>query len=86
LQVVDELTAAKVELVEGDLLQPDSLPAAVQGVDVVVSCVMGDERTMVEGQTNLLEAAKAAGVKKARPARPNAGWPSGSRLHVPSPP
>ena len=50
---------------EGDLLQPGTLGPAVAGVDVVVSCVMGDEAAMVDGQASLLNAAKAAGVKKA---------------------
>lgn len=126
-QVLDGLRAAGVELVRGDLMQPDTLGPAVAGIDVVVSCVMvsvpggracvqtaraglallfglpGDrgrlavrqepasllapafvqpsemlawlvtcrymqapDNVMVEGQTNLLNAAKAAGVKKAR--------------------
>ena len=65
LQALEALKAAGVELAEGDLLQPGTLGPAVAGVDVVVSCVMGDEAAMVDGQANLLNAAKDAGVKKA---------------------
>ncbi|EFN60032.1 hypothetical protein CHLNCDRAFT_133245 [Chlorella variabilis] len=60
-KVLEALKAAGVDLMEGDLLQPGTLGPAVAGVDVVVSCVMGDEAAMVDGQASLLNAAKAAG-------------------------
>ncbi|EFN60033.1 hypothetical protein CHLNCDRAFT_133246 [Chlorella variabilis] len=60
-KALEALKAAGVELAEGDLLQPGTLGPAVAGVDVVVSCVMGDEAAMVDGQANLLNAAKDAG-------------------------
>lgn len=63
-QKLEALKAAGVELVEGDVTQPATLPAAVEGVDIVLSCLMGDDKAMVEGQAALLDAAKAAGVKK----------------------
>jgi uncharacterized protein YbjT (DUF2867 family) len=39
-QKLEALKAAGVELVEGDVTQPATLPAAVEGVDIVLSCLM----------------------------------------------
>jgi len=68
------LPADKVEWVEGDTTQPASLEAAVQGVDTIVHAafITADqkqsagnsyEKTNVQGTSNLIKAAKNAGVK-----------------------
>src|SRR5947209_14854274 len=69
------LPADKVELVQGDTIQPASLEAAVQGVDTIVHAafITADhkqsagntyEKTNVQGTSNLIKAAKNAGVKR----------------------
>src|SRR6266699_1203603 len=69
------LPADKVELVEGDTTQPASLEAAVRGVDTIVHAafITADqkqsagnsyEKTNVQGTSNLIKAAKNAGVKR----------------------
>ncbi len=69
------LPADKVELVEGDTTQPASLDAAVQGVDTIVHAafITADqkqsagnsyEKTNVQGTSNLIKAAKNAGVTR----------------------
>jgi uncharacterized protein YbjT (DUF2867 family) len=69
------LPADKVELVQGDTTQPASLEAAVQGVDTIVHAafITADqkqsagnsyEKTNVQGTSNLIKAAKNAGVKR----------------------
>src|SRR5438045_5247777 len=69
------LPADKVELVQGDTTQPASLEAAVQGVDIIVHAafITADqkqsagnsyEKTNVQGTSNLIKAAKNAGVKR----------------------
>lgn len=68
------LPADKVELVQGDTLDPKALKAAMQGVDTIVHAAfitadhkqsMGNhyEDTNVRGTGNLIRAAKEAGVK-----------------------
>ncbi len=62
----------RVELVEGDLLQPPSLVAAVTGVDAVVHCAAFFRGATAEqahavndlGTQHLAHAARAAGVKR----------------------
>ncbi len=70
---LDPLKKLGVELVYGNLLDRASLDAACQGVDVVLSTATttlsrqpGDsiEATDQDGQLNLVEAAKAAGVSQ----------------------
>lgn len=67
------LPTDKVELVQGDTTRPDSLIAAVQGVDAIVhasfmtaekkeSAGNHYEATNVQGTANLIKAAKDAGV------------------------
>ncbi|MBN1207443.1 MAG: aromatic alcohol reductase [Myxococcaceae bacterium] len=51
-------------IVEGDLGALSSLVEATRGVDVIVSAVNGDENTVVNGQLQLLEAAKRNGVRR----------------------
>jgi uncharacterized protein YbjT (DUF2867 family) len=69
------LPADKVELVQGATTSPDSLDAAVQGVDTIVHAAFltadrkqstGNEyeKTNVQGTTHLIQAAKKAGVKR----------------------
>jgi nucleoside-diphosphate-sugar epimerase len=67
-----DLSAARVELVEGDLLEADSLAAAVRGVDAVVHCAAFFRGATPEqaqavndlGTQHLAIAARAAGVKR----------------------
>ncbi|HEX9132018.1 MAG TPA: NAD(P)H-binding protein [Ktedonobacteraceae bacterium] len=67
--------ADKVELVQGVTTSPDSLDAAVQGIDTIVHAAFltadrkqstGNEyeKTNVQGTANLIKAAKKAGVKR----------------------
>ena len=51
-----------VEIAEGDMVRPDSLGAALDGVDrvLMISAPLMD---MVETQTAFIDAAKAAGVR-----------------------
>ena len=53
---------AGIEAVVGDMLEPDTLPAALAGVDTVV-LISGADRRMVEAQGNLVDAAAEAGVR-----------------------
>lgn len=61
----------KAEVVAGDLLQPDSLLAALQGADIVYLNLSvkqtekpGNFHTESDGLTHVLAAAKAAGVQR----------------------
>jgi uncharacterized protein YbjT (DUF2867 family) len=56
-----------VKLVEGDVMQPAGLDAAVDGVSAVVSAVNNMTELIVDGQTNLLRAAERQGVKRFLP-------------------
>lgn len=56
--------AAGVEAVEGDLLNPDDVSRAVEGVEVVVSSVGNSFEQTVTGQLNLVRASAAAGVRR----------------------
>ncbi len=69
------LPVSKVELVTGATTSPDSLDAAVQGVDTIIHAAFltadnkqsaGNEyeKTNVQGTANLIKAAKKAGVKR----------------------
>jgi uncharacterized protein YbjT (DUF2867 family) len=64
-----------VSIVEGDITRPESLPAAVAGVDMIIhaAAITGDrkepyrgayDRTNRVGTENLVSAAKGAGVKR----------------------
>lgn len=67
-----EMLGAQIELVEGDLLDPASLPAAVAGVDAVVHCAAFFRGATAEqahavndlGTQHLAHAALAARVKR----------------------
>ena len=65
------LTAWGAELVEGDVTDPDSLRAAIAGVDAVihlVAIIRGSradfERVMAQGTRDLVAAAQEAGVRR----------------------
>jgi uncharacterized protein YbjT (DUF2867 family) len=58
------LRALGVEIVAGDVMDVASLPAAMAGVQGVVSALNNQEELIVQGQTNLLRAAQAAGVER----------------------
>src|SRR4051812_25232859 len=64
---VDALRRLDAELVQGDVFDRPSLARACAGVDVVVSALAGLADVIVDGQTQLLEAAQAAGVKRFLP-------------------
>jgi uncharacterized protein YbjT (DUF2867 family) len=56
--------AQGVELVEGDVLAPATLDAAVDGISAIVSAVNNQEELIVQGQTNLVRAAEKHGVQR----------------------
>ena len=62
------VATGKVEWVRGDLMDPDSLDAALEGVEVVVSSANGYMKETIEadfeGNKNLIDAAARAGVKR----------------------
>ena len=60
---IDAIKAKGAVIVEGDLMKPDTLLSACQGVDVVVSAV-GNNEVTVPGQKNAIDAAKKQGVKR----------------------
>ena len=47
-----------------DVLDRDQVSAAMKSVSVVVHCAVGDERVIVDGTRNVLEAATQAGVSR----------------------
>jgi nucleoside-diphosphate-sugar epimerase len=66
-QRLDALTEKGLQAIAGDLLEPDSLPNACTGVDVIISAVQGNETVMIQGQQNLIKAAESAGVPRMIP-------------------
>jgi len=59
---VEQLKAKGAIIKEGDVNDVNSLISALQGVDAVISTVTSND--FVKSQLNLLEASKAAGVKR----------------------
>lgn len=68
-------SADQVEIVAGDTTQPETLPAAMQGIDTVIHAAFltadrkqgpgnSYEATNVQGTANLIRAAEEAGVKR----------------------
>lgn len=53
----------------GDISQPETLPAALRGVDLVISTISGDTLWGQTGEIVLARAAKAAGVKRFIPSQ-----------------
>ena len=66
-KTLDALSTSGIELVEGDLLQPSSLPAVCEGVDTVVSAISGDKELTVTDKINLIKAAEAQNVQRMIP-------------------
>jgi uncharacterized protein YbjT (DUF2867 family) len=62
-QKIDAMKAKGATIVEGDVMQPETLLNPCTGVDVVVSAV-GNNEVTVPGQKNLIDAAKKQGVKR----------------------
>lgn len=62
-QKIDAMKARGVAIVEGDLMQPETLLRVCEGVDVVVSAV-GNNDVTVPGQKHLIDAATQRGVKR----------------------
>ncbi len=62
-QKIDAMKAKGAAIVEGDVMQPQTLLPACAGVDVVVSAI-GNNEVTVPGQKNLIDAAKQQGVKR----------------------
>ena len=64
----DVLTREGLRVVAGDILAPDTLPAAMEGIDAIVSLVSPhprrNGRVYVEGTRNLTDAAARAGVPR----------------------
>lgn len=60
---IDAMQTKGAAIVEGDLMQPETLLRVCEGVDVVVSAISNNEVT-VPGQKNLIDAAKQQGVKR----------------------
>ena len=62
-QKIDAMKAKGATIVEGDVMQPETLPPLCAGVDVVVSAI-GNNEVTVPGQKNLIDAAKQQSVKR----------------------
>ena len=62
-QKIDAMKAKGAVIVEGDVMQPETLLPLCAGVDVVVSAI-GNNEVTVPGQKNLIDAAKQQGVKR----------------------
>lgn len=50
--------------IQCDLMKPDQLADALEGVDSVIHCAVGNAEVTVEGTRNLLDAARTAGVRR----------------------
>ena len=57
IQKIEQMKAQGVTIVEGDLIEPETLLRVCEGVDVMVSAV-GNNQVIVPGQKNLIDAAK----------------------------
>jgi nucleoside-diphosphate-sugar epimerase len=62
-------TAARIgrlplDPIQCDILEPDQLRDAVEGVDAIVHCAVGNREATVAGTRNLLQAALDAGVRR----------------------
>ncbi len=65
--VAESLKARGVEVAEGDVMDPKSLPSAMEGIDVAVVALHNDPNLFVPGHKNLIDAAEAAGVERLIP-------------------
>ncbi len=62
-QKIEAMKAKGAAIVEGNLMQPDTLLPLCKGVDVVVSAV-GNNEVTVPGQKHLIDVAKQSGIKR----------------------
>lgn len=62
-QKIEAMKAKGAAIVEGNLMQPETLLPVCEGVDVVVSAV-GNNQVTVPGQKHLIDAAKQQSVKR----------------------
>ena len=62
-QKIEAMKAKGAAIIEGNLMQPETLLPVCEGVDVVVSAV-GNNEVTVPGQKNLIDAAKQQGIKR----------------------
>lgn len=53
-----------VDIVHCDIMQPESIAKALEGVTAVVHCAVGDREVTVRGTENLLEAAQRANLQR----------------------
>jgi len=64
----DAIEAKGVEVLRGDMMDPASLVAACQGIDVVINTangyMQGHPEIDTEGANNVADAVKAGGVKR----------------------
>ena len=67
ISALGSLLAQGAEIVTGDVTKPQTLAAAMGGVDVIVSALQGGPDVIVDGQRALAEAGKAAGVQRIFP-------------------
>jgi dihydroflavonol-4-reductase len=58
------LSRFPLQPVLADVMKPDQLTGAMEGVDRVVHTAYGSKRVTVEGTRNVLEAALSAGVQR----------------------
>lgn len=61
------LIEGRVEIIEGELSDRDSLDRAAEGVDVIICAVEGGPDVIVDGQMALAEAGKENGVRRILP-------------------
>lgn len=59
---LDDLVSRGAQVVTGDVTVPQSLDAATNGMDVVISALQGQSDIMVDGQIALAESAVRSGV------------------------
>ena len=62
-QKIEKMQAQGVKIVEGDLMKPEILLEVCEAVDIVVSAV-GNNEVTVQGQKNLIDAAKEQAVRR----------------------
>lgn len=66
-EVEERLRSRGVEVTRGDALDPSSLPAAMEGIDVVVTALHNDPNIFVDAHRNLIRAAEEVGVQRLMP-------------------
>ena len=66
-RLFEQFSSRDILFVEGRLSDRSSLMNACEGVDIVVSAVIGNKQNILTGQLNLIEAAVAQGVRRMIP-------------------